>query len=112
VKSLSLLFMMKVMVWHFVSDSHKVMTALIVVLPSNCCCGVFSVHFSHHLCSWKICSGYRRHHPPLSSVDLYMPVVRWLIVEGQAEMKWNLLLTSFLAAWLRYHLCFLLAMSL
>ncbi len=31
--SLSLLFMMKVMICHFVSDSHEVMTALIVVLP-------------------------------------------------------------------------------
>jgi hypothetical protein len=31
--SLSLLFMMKVMVCHFVSDSHEVMTVLIVVLP-------------------------------------------------------------------------------
>jgi hypothetical protein len=31
--SLSLPFMMKVMVCHFVSDSHEVMTALIVVLP-------------------------------------------------------------------------------
>jgi Sec-independent protein secretion pathway component TatC len=30
---LSLLFVMKVMVCHFVSDSHEVMTALIVVLP-------------------------------------------------------------------------------
>jgi hypothetical protein len=27
--SLSLLFMMKVMVWHFVSNSHKVMTAFL-----------------------------------------------------------------------------------
>jgi hypothetical protein len=32
--SLSLPFMMKVMVCHFVSNSHEVMTALIVVLPS------------------------------------------------------------------------------
>jgi hypothetical protein len=32
--SSSLPFMMKVMVCHFVSDSHEVMTALIVVLPS------------------------------------------------------------------------------
>jgi hypothetical protein len=32
--SLSLPFVMKVMVCHFVSDSHEVMTALIVVLPS------------------------------------------------------------------------------
>ncbi len=32
--SSSLLFVMKVMVCHFVSDSHEVMTALIVVLPS------------------------------------------------------------------------------
>jgi hypothetical protein len=31
--SSSLLFVMKVMVCHFVSDSHEVMTALIVVLP-------------------------------------------------------------------------------
>jgi uncharacterized membrane protein YkvI len=31
--SLSLLFVMKVMVCHFVSDSHEVMTALTVVLP-------------------------------------------------------------------------------
>jgi hypothetical protein len=31
--SLSLLFLMKVMVCHFVSDSQEVMTALIVVLP-------------------------------------------------------------------------------
>jgi hypothetical protein len=31
--SSSLPFMMKVMVCHFVSDSHEVMTALIVVLP-------------------------------------------------------------------------------
>ncbi len=31
--SSSLLFVMKLMVCHFVSDSHEVMTALIVVLP-------------------------------------------------------------------------------
>jgi hypothetical protein len=31
--SLSLPFVMKVMVCHFVSDSHEVMTALIVVFP-------------------------------------------------------------------------------
>jgi hypothetical protein len=31
--SLSLLFVMKVMVCHFVSNSHEVMTALIVLLP-------------------------------------------------------------------------------
>jgi hypothetical protein len=31
--SSSLPFMMKVMVCHFVSDSHEVMTALIVMLP-------------------------------------------------------------------------------
>jgi hypothetical protein len=30
---LSLPFVMKVMVCHFVSDSHEVMTALIVLLP-------------------------------------------------------------------------------
>jgi hypothetical protein len=32
--SLSLPFVMKVMVWNFVSDSHEVMTTLIVVLPT------------------------------------------------------------------------------
>jgi hypothetical protein len=32
----ALLFVMKVTVWHFVSDFHKVMTACIVVLPSKC----------------------------------------------------------------------------
>jgi len=36
--SSAMLFMMKVMVWHFFSDSDKVMTAPIVILPSNCCC--------------------------------------------------------------------------
>jgi hypothetical protein len=36
--SLSLLFVMEVTVWHFVTNSHKVMTALIVVLPLECCC--------------------------------------------------------------------------
>ncbi len=41
--SSSLLFVMKVMVWHHVSNSHKVMTALIFMFPSNCCCGDFSV---------------------------------------------------------------------
>ncbi len=34
--SSSLLFMVKGMVWHFVSDSHKVMTAVIVMLASGC----------------------------------------------------------------------------
>jgi hypothetical protein len=36
--SSSLLLVTKVMVWHFVSDSHTVKTALIVVLAPNCCC--------------------------------------------------------------------------
>jgi hypothetical protein len=46
--SSSLLFAMKVMmVWHFVSNSHKVMTAPIVVLPSDCCCcGDFLFNFA------------------------------------------------------------------
>jgi hypothetical protein len=39
--SSSLLFMMKVLVRHFLSDSHKVRTAIgLVILPSECCCGV------------------------------------------------------------------------
>ncbi len=60
--SLSLLFMMKLMVWHFVSDSHKVMTILIIMLPSNCC-GVFSITLYIYIvigdvvraCFWKVC---------------------------------------------------------
>ncbi len=40
--SLSLPFVMKVMLCHFVSDSHEVMTALIVFVTFNCCCGDFS----------------------------------------------------------------------
>ncbi len=35
--------MMRVMVWHFVSNAHKFMTPLMFVLPSNFCCGV-SLH--------------------------------------------------------------------
>jgi hypothetical protein len=35
--SSSLLFVMKVMLRYFVSDSHKVIIALIVVLPPKCC---------------------------------------------------------------------------
>jgi hypothetical protein len=34
--SLSLPYTVKVTVWLFVSNSHEVMTALIVTLPSNC----------------------------------------------------------------------------
>jgi hypothetical protein len=41
-RSSSLPFVMKVMVCHFVSDSHEVMTALIVVLPLIVVCGNFS----------------------------------------------------------------------
>jgi hypothetical protein len=39
--SVSLLFVTKVMVWHCVSNSHKVMSALTVMLTSNGCCGDF-----------------------------------------------------------------------
>ncbi len=42
----SLLFVMKVTVWYFVSDCHKVMIALAVILPSNCCCCCFCGDFS------------------------------------------------------------------
>jgi hypothetical protein len=40
--SLLLLLMVKVMVWHFVSNPHKVMTTPIIMLSSKCCCAVFS----------------------------------------------------------------------
>jgi len=43
----------KVMVWHFVSNAYEVMTALIVMLPSNSCCRKFSA------VSWIYClEGY------------------------------------------------------
>jgi len=38
----SLLFVLKVMVLHFVSDCHKVRLALIIILLSKCCSGDFS----------------------------------------------------------------------
>jgi hypothetical protein len=40
--SLSLPFVMKVKVWCFLSDSHKVMAATVVILPSRCWCQDFS----------------------------------------------------------------------
>jgi hypothetical protein len=52
--SWSLLFMMEVLVWNFMSDTHEVMTAFILIvlvsvslyltvqLYSKCCCGVLS----------------------------------------------------------------------
>jgi hypothetical protein len=45
-----LLFMMKMMVWCFASNAHKVMTALIVVLSLEWCCGAFSLQFHFYVC--------------------------------------------------------------
>ncbi len=42
--SLSLQFMMEVMVWHFVSECHKVLNTLIVTLPLKSCSGDFSAN--------------------------------------------------------------------
>jgi hypothetical protein len=51
---LSLPFMMKVMVCHFVSDSHEVMTALIVVLPLIVVVEIsLQLHWSYHG-SWEL----------------------------------------------------------
>ncbi len=44
--SLSLQFMMKVMVWHFVSECHKFLTTLIVPLPVKSCSGDFSANLT------------------------------------------------------------------
>jgi hypothetical protein len=44
--SSSLLFLMKVTIWHFVSKSHKVMTALIVIICSNY---VVQIHITFRL---------------------------------------------------------------
>ncbi len=43
----SLLFMIKGMVWHFMSDAHKVMTALMLMLPLLCCRGLFSAIYQY-----------------------------------------------------------------
>jgi hypothetical protein len=40
--SLSLLSMMIMQAWCFVSDSNKVMVAIVVILPSHCWCQDFS----------------------------------------------------------------------
>ncbi len=44
-------------VWHFVSSSHKVMTAAIVMLCPDCCCGGFSamaqIHTLHCYLWWR-----------------------------------------------------------
>jgi hypothetical protein len=48
--SSSLPFVMKVMVCHFVSDSHEFMTALIVMLPLNVVVGI-SLQLHRSLCS-------------------------------------------------------------
>jgi len=53
--SLSLPFVMKVMVCHFVSDSHEVMTALIVVLPIIVVVEI-SLQLHHALFLYIICS--------------------------------------------------------
>ncbi len=71
--SLSLPFVMKVMVCHFVSDSHEVMTALIVVLPL-----IVVVEISlqlHQACltvPWRFWSPS----PPASDPELLELVVR------------------------------------
>ncbi len=71
--SSSLLFVMKVMVCHFVSDSHEVMTALIVVLPL-----IVVVEISlqlHQACltiSWRFWSPS----PPASDPELLELVVK------------------------------------
>ncbi len=44
--SLSLQFEMKVMVWNSVSDIHKVMTTLIVVVVHKTCCRIFLCNFA------------------------------------------------------------------
>ncbi len=54
--SSSLLFLMKVMVWHFVRISHKVMTTLIIMLASKCWCEDFSaVPYIWQFCSHCLC---------------------------------------------------------
>jgi uncharacterized membrane protein YkvI len=50
--SSSLLFMMKVIVCHFVSNSHEVMTALSVVLPFSVVVEI-SLHFHRSSCRMK-----------------------------------------------------------
>jgi hypothetical protein len=57
--SLSLPFVMKVMVCHFVSDSHEVMTALIVVLPLIVVVEIsLQLHRSFHFCFYILVHPY------------------------------------------------------
>jgi hypothetical protein len=49
--SLSLLFVMNMMVWHLVSDPYKVMTVLIVMLSSKFLCNLIDMD-SHCVQSW------------------------------------------------------------
>jgi hypothetical protein len=62
--SASLLFMAKVTVWWFVTESHKIMTALNIVWHSMWCCGLFATiayicylphNYNGHGFAWDIC---------------------------------------------------------
>jgi len=49
----------RAMVWHFMSNSHKVKTACIVVLPSHCCHGDFSAMILENRRLWAVLEGGR-----------------------------------------------------
>jgi hypothetical protein len=76
--SLSLLSMMKVMVWHFVGNSHKVMTALIVALPSNYCCWDLSLQFYRYSTLIEISNYKQLCQPLLKAISMVVwPVEAW-----------------------------------
>jgi hypothetical protein len=87
--SLSLILIMKVMFWHFVSDSHKVLTALMFVLMQWCCCSGFRQTFCI-LVTCGVLKGYmfRVQQTPTTIIDvgLSMPQTQMLACTGT---KWN-----------------------
>jgi hypothetical protein len=76
--SLSLLSTMKVMVWHFVGNSHKVMTALIVTLPSNYYCWDLSLQFYRYSKLIEISNYKQSCQPLLKAISMIVwPVEAW-----------------------------------
>jgi hypothetical protein len=92
--SLSLLLIMKVMFWHFVSDSHKVLTALMFVLTQWCCCSGFRQTFCIQVVTRGVLKGYmfRVQQTPNHYYQCRPLCLRHscLPVQAQNEMNWNL----------------------
>jgi hypothetical protein len=82
--SLSVLFMMRVMVWCFVSNTHKVMTAFIVMSPSRCCSWVFSTVLYIASVSTRLA----RYWPSYSYILAEAIVCSWDVIDDLREKLW------------------------